>query len=578
MKSILSKIFIGIALVMVALLVVILTYTIGNIRDNYISSLISDIRKLNLTIIHSIEPLILEGKTDSTSILIKELSSINKIRITIIAADGTVLNDSEKDPRKMENHANRPEIIRARQTGTGDTIRYSHSIREGLLYDAVAVKKTDGSIVAFSRLSVPVSQIDKLISEISWGIITLTAIGLLFAFVLVFFMAKKATSPIKKLVDSARKVAEGDFSVRVFLNKRDELANLANSFNAMTQKLSQLFDQNFRQSEKLNSIFRSVRDGIMVIDESNHIVLANDYMQNTISIKETTERYYWEMITDPQFRKLIKKIQNSGQPQVKPVIIGKRNFLASGSWIEAEKQIVIILSNIDEMKKVETIKRDFIANMSHELKTPLTAIKGFVETMENDIDDENRRYLDIIKRQTDRLINIVQDILLLSEIENKESRIELSDVNVGKVFSDTMILLNPKLESKKLEIKKEIPLECSIIKSDEYLMEHLFINLIDNAINYTEKGFIGFKCYTLNEETVLEFSDSGAGIPESQLDRIFERFYTIDKSRAKAFSGTGLGLAIVKHIVLLHGGTITCESAVGIGTTFRIVLPQELIN
>lgn len=572
MKSLFSKIFLGFAVIMATFIVVVLTITISNVRDYYIRSLISDIRKLNLTIIHSIEPMVLSGQRDSIDVLIKELAAINKLRITVIDSEGTVISDSEKDPRKMENHANRPEIITARQSGAGDTIRYSHSISEGLLYDAVAIKNTDGSIAAFSRLSVRVSQIDGLISSVTIEIMTLAGIGLLIAFILIYFMARTVTNPVKQLVDSAKLVAQGDFGVRVYLNKRDELASLANSFNTMTQKLSQLFEQNFRQSEKLNTIFKSVRDGILVIDESNHIVLVNDYLQNTMFIKETNERYYWEIITDPQFRKLVKKVQNTRQPQVRDVIIGKSTFLASGSWIEAEKQIVLILSNIDEIKKVETIKRDFIANVSHELKTPLTSIKGFIETMEQEIDENNSHYLGIIKRQTDRLINIVQDILLLSQTESRETIIELKEVDLDKILANTLKLLQPRIEAKNLLFIKDIQDGCEMIEGDEFLMEQVFINMIDNAVNYTEKGTIGFKAYKRDNNSILEFTDTGAGIPDNQVGRIFERFYTGDKSRARTLAGTGLGLAIVKHIVLMHGGSISCESAVGIGTTFRIVL------
>ncbi len=573
MKSIFSKIFFGFVLIVVLFLSMVLYYTFENIRDYYVGSLVSDIQKLNRTVINHIQPLYELQNHDELNRAVKKLAKINNIRITIIAADGKVISDSEKDASKMENHADRFEIIKAKENLVGDTIRYSYTLNSGLLYDAIAMRK-DGQIIGFSRLSVPVNQIEVLISEIRNKIITLSLIGLLVSFVLIYLFTRTVTNPIKKLAYSANQVAQGNFNTRVYLNNKDELSSLANSFNSMIQKINQLFEQNFKQADKLETIFKSVKDGIIVIDETNHISISNDYFNKMLPNVDQKSKYFWELIPDPSFKKLVKKIENTRQPNTREVLINKRLYLASGSWIDSNKEIVVILNDIDEIRKVETLKKDFIANVSHELKTPLTAIKGFIETMEGDIGEENEYYLSIIKRQTDRLINIVQDLLLLAKVEHINSDINIQDVNIEEITNNTLRILDSKIKEKNLEVIKNLSEDTKIIKADAFMIEQVFINLIDNSIKYTDRGSISINSYISDSRIVIEFADTGIGMPEDKIERIFERFFTIDKSRSKNLSGTGLGLSIVKHIVQTHNGSISVDSAIGRGTKFKVILPQ----
>ncbi len=573
MKSIFSKIFFGFVLIVVLFLSMVLYYTFENIRDYYIGSLVSDIQKLNRTVINQIQPLYEVQNHEELNSVVKKLAKINNIRITVIAADGKVISDSEKDASKMENHADRFEIIKAKENLVGDTIRYSYTLNSGLLYDAIAMRK-DGQIIGFSRLSVPVNQIEVLISEIRNKIITLSLIGLLVSFILIYLFTRTVTNPIKKLAYSANQVAQGNFNTRVYLNNKDELSSLANSFNSMIQKINQLFEQNFKQADKLETIFKSVKDGIIVIDETNHISISNDYFNKMLANVDQKTKYFWELIPDPSFKKLIKKIENTKQPHTREVLINRRLYLASGSWIDSNKEIVVILNDIDEIRKVETLKKDFIANVSHELKTPLTAIKGFIETMEGDIGEENEYYLSIIKRQTDRLINIVQDLLLLAKVEHINSDINIQDVNIEEITNNTLKILDSKIKEKNLEVIKNLSEDTKIIKADAFMIEQVFINLIDNSIKYTDRGSISISSYVSENRIVIEFADTGIGMPDDKIERIFERFFTIDKSRSKNLSGTGLGLSIVKHIVQTHNGSISVDSAIGRGTKFRVILPQ----
>ena len=233
----------------------------------------------------------------------------------------------------------------------------------------------------------------------------------------------------------------------------------------------------------------------------------------------------------------------------------------------------MIFHDITEMKNVEEIKKDFVVNVSHELRTPLTAIKGFAETLEEETDEKNRHYVDIIKRNTDRLINIVQDLLALSQLEERGTRLELEEVDLGDMIERTLKIFEHRMREKNLKFDLKTENGFPLIKADPFKLEQVFVNLIDNAIKYTEHGEITLSLKQSGNQVMMELEDTGIGISEDHIPRIFERFYVTDKSRSKMLGGTGLGLSIVKHIVLLHNGTIDVKSTPNKGTTFSITLP-----
>ena len=239
----------------------------------------------------------------------------------------------------------------------------------------------------------------------------------------------------------------------------------------------------------------------------------------------------------------------------------------------AKGEIAIVLLDVSEIRNVERIKKDFVVNVSHELRTPLTAIKGFVETMLGDVQkQDHKRYLDIIKRHTDRLINIVKDLMMLSSLE-RQSSLEIEDVSLGELIEQTRKVYDQPLKEKGLSLRIEFDDEHIVLKADPFKLEQVFINLIDNAIKYTEQGGISIKVSHEQKYVAIVIEDTGIGMSANHLAKIFERFYVVDKSRSRKVGGTGLGLSIVKHILLLHNATITVQSNVGIGTTFTIHLP-----
>lgn len=573
MRSIFLKIFTGFLFIIISFSGIVIIKTNDYVEKYFLNSQILDIHKLNSSIIYSIQNDLINNKSDELNKKLNDFAKLNSVRITLILPDGKVIFDSEKDVLLMENHLYRPEIISARQLGIGDTIRFSHTVQEGLLYSACAIKN-NSDIIAYSRLSISLTKIQALINEITSKIIFITFLSMFFSIIAIYLFSRSLIKPIKKIVDVSQKIADGNFNAKIYLNNKDELATLANSINLMSIKLNSLFKENFQQTEKLETIFSSIKDGILVIDSKNHISYSNNNFHNTINQKDIINKHFWEIITDTEFSKLIKKIKNSKSYNSKEIQINKKFYLASGSWIESNHEVVIILNDIDEIKKIEIIKKDFISNVSHELKTPLTAIKGFVETMEDDIDDNNKNYLAIIKRQTERLISIVQDLLLLSKLEAINFKIELTEVEIDNLTTNILKLFELKIKEKKLTFKYSNNSGQNIIHADYFMLEQVFINLFDNAIKFSEKGEFGLNITKENSDMILEFWDSGIGIPENHLNRIFERFFTVDKSRSKNLSGTGLGLAIVKHIVMIHNGTVFCKSTIGIGTKFIVKIPE----
>jgi two-component system phosphate regulon sensor histidine kinase PhoR len=254
--------------------------------------------------------------------------------------------------------------------------------------------------------------------------------------------------------------------------------------------------------------------------------------------------------------------------------INNKYFIVNISLIERTDDILISLFNITDMEKTYIMKRDFIANVSHELRTPLTSIKGFIETLEEEVDSNNMRYVDIIKKHTERMIRVVNDLQILSKFEALENKIKLEKVDLKNIANNVILILRKKAERKGLELRVEIDDDVTSIDGDEFEIEQMLINLIENAIKYTEKGFIKLDIGDENNRINIEVSDTGIGIPDNDIDRIFERFYVVDKSRSRETGGTGLGLSIVKHIINSHNGDIMVYSKVGQGTKFVIHIPK----
>jgi len=570
--SLFSKLFGGSVLIVLLLSTLILFFSFRVYKKFYISSITHELKLLGNALEPEVTPFLKEKRFPALDSLVKDLGKKIKTRITIIDPQGIVLADSQKDPTLMENHRNRPEIIQALTKEVGSFSRYSTTIKEDMLYIALPVSE-NGKTVGVIRLSVLLKDLNSLLAMVFKEIFKSELIIIVICLIGAFIFLKSLTRPIKKLNNALQKVASGDFKAKVFLKRNDEVKQLADSFNLMTDQIKTLFEELSFQKDNLNSIFASIQEGFAVLDEKGRIILSNESFKKIAQNKLIDGKLYWEVIRDVKFGELVKKVRENKQNLSEELELSGKFYLSSATFLKLRDQIVIVFSDITETKNMEKIKRDFVVNVSHELRTPLTAIKGFAETLEEEVGENAKTYAEVIKRNTDRLINIVQDLLLLSELEEKSSKLESDDVNLKHLVDNVIRIFKSRLTEKGLDFHLNVEKGLPVIKGDSFRLEQMLINLLDNAVKYTEKGKIVLALKQKDETVEIIVEDTGIGIPQEHLVRIFERFYVVDKSRSKKLGGTGLGLSIVKHIVLSHKGTITVESSLARGTKFTISLP-----
>lgn len=574
-KSIFVKVFCAYFLMVVTLSALILIFSFKTIRNHYLSTLTHDLKNLGTTLLLKATPLLAENHFEELDALVKRLGQDISTRITIIDPEGVVVADSEKNPKLMENHKTRPEILQVLEGKIGTSLRFSTTVKEEMLYVALPIE-LNGNIVGVLRVSLFLKDINRLLSTLKTHIIYSALIIALISLLGALIFSRSLSKPIRELSNASRKVASGDFNVRVFLKNKDELRELADSFNYMTDQIRTLFTQLSRQKEELDSIISSIQEGLLVFDKNGKILLTNESFKKIVQSSDIEGKFYWEVVREPHFGELIKRVRDEKRNYTEEVALHDKIFLCSTTFLGTREEIVVILYDITEMKNIEKIKKDFVVNISHELCTPLTAIKGFVETLEEEIDEKNRHYVDIIRKHTDRLINIVKDLLTLSELEEKGTTLELEEVHLGNMMERVFKIFDPQMREKKLMRELKVEDALPFIKADSFKLEQAFVNLIDNAVKYTEQGKITLSLKQRDNQVMIEVEDTGIGIPDEHIPRIFERFYVVDKSRSKRLGGTGLGLSIVKHIVHLHNGTIDVKSTPNQGTTFSITLPITL--
>ena len=572
-KSVFGKIFAGYVLLTLIITGAVFFITFSISRQQYEKTLGTELEKLCSALLVPVTPLVEQGRTAELDALLKKLAPTLDTRITIIDPKGVVLADSEKNPATMENHLTRPEVLIALHGSTGSSIRYSTTVQQDMLYVAVPIRR-GGDIAGVLRTSLFMRGIERMLGDFTRGILYVTCTVLIIGLVISFIISRRLTRPIRKLSMASKRIAAGDFSARVFIYNTDEFRELADSFNSMTEKIRSLFQEVSFQKDELTNIVSSMNEALLVLDPEGRITLVNEALKRMLPGQHLEGRFYWEVIRAPELGEIIKEVRSGKRRRIGEVTGEQATFLCSASLLGDSLGVVLVLLDVTEMKSLERMKRDFIINVSHELRTPLTAIKGFVETLlDQELVEGGSRFLEIIMRHTDRLIQITQDLINLAKLEREEHP-DMQPLELKDVIEQVLILFYEKFREKKLDLQLEIIDAMGLLQADRVMMEQLFINLLDNALKYTEQGGVTIAAMREGGQAVITVSDTGIGIPAEHLPRLFERFYVVDKSRSRKLGGTGLGLSIVKHIVLLHGGTIDVTSAPGQGTTFTIRLPQ----
>jgi len=570
-RTFFRKLFFSHLFILGILTLFLMFFSFKTIKDSYIDLLSTELVKQNQTISLSANNLYFNKIHPSLQQFVVDLGESINNRITIIAENGLVIADTKRNPEKMENHSLRPEVIQALQEGVGKSLRFSSTVQRDMLY--VASLHNNNKDKYIIRTSVFVDDINVIISSLRKDLFRVGLIAVLISILIAYFFSKSFTTPINMIVAAFSKISEGDFETRVFLKNNDEFKVIADNFNSMTEKMSSLFEEIKYQKEELQSIIATMKAGLLVLNSAKKVVLTNTSLEDLLGINIKSGMYYGEVISSPIFAELVSNISKNNPSIHGEIMENNKVFLCDINYLHTQEQIMVIFHDITEAIRMEKMKRDFVVNVSHELRTPLTAINGFVETLEDEVTDDQKNYVRIIHKNTHRLINIVNDLLLLSELEEKNTPLEKESVFLFDFLNNIQTLFIHKIDEKGLSFNLQIDENTPTIFIDPFKMEQVFINIIDNALKYTEKGSIIVRAKSKENQVLIEIEDTGIGIEKEHYERLFERFYVTDKSRSRKVGGTGLGLSIVKHIVHLHGGEISFTSTPGVGTKFIINLP-----
>jgi len=517
--------------------------------------------------------------------LCKKIGASSQTRFTIIMPDGEVIGDSDENPGDMELHADRPEIRMALGGDTGMDTRFSRTVKQEMMYIAVPLKDGNQETLCAVRAALPMTDIEHELNAMTIRVLVVSVLAGILAMVVCIIMVRRITYPLRGMSRAALLYAEGDFSQRVPRQEALELDQLAESLNSMSHQLDKTLTTVSEQRNEQNAVLSSMDEGVLAIDKKERIIHMNRVAGEILSVDHhnVKRQMVQQIIRFANLQEFIKALLGSQRSIDRDMtLIGEteKAIQVSGTVLwNAEGEAMgalLVLRDVTKLRHLETVRSDFVANVSHELKTPITSIKGFVETLLSD--DWNHepdilRFLEIISQQASRLNNIIDDLLTLSRLEQKEGHVMTENVKLQGVIETAIYLCQLQAGKKNIKIDCICPGDLEI-EINAPLLEQALVNLIVNAVKYSEEDK---KVLVLAEKregfVSIYVKDEGFGIDRKHQERLFERFYRVDTARSRKLGGTGLGLSIVKHIVQAHKGTIRVESKLGSGSTFRIDIP-----
>lgn len=564
-----NKILTSVIITVIFALLIVASSFITIINLEQIKNTKEQLRNINLLISE------LNDVTDISRNDYEELKALNNtkingidVRFTLIDDNGVVLYDNEQ--KSDENHKDREEVKKAMETGEGYSKRYSETIKSDLIYCATRINNN-----FVIRSSVSINSVTILLKENVKYCLGILLVVMPFSLFLSLRLVKKIVDPVKELESVTLKMTHGDYEIRANINTNDELGTLGNSFNNMAEQLQIKIREVIDNQNKIESILKSMESGVIAVDNCNMVISINPCAESLLGIKKNiVGECLLDHIKDYDIIKFLEQDDvNDKEIKIRHPI--ERDFkIKKSAMVDGMEGVgkVITFQDITDINRVELMRSQFVANVSHELKTPLTSIKGFAETLKFVKDDETReKFLDIIDKEAERLSRLINDILVLSNIESNLA-VDMHEFVPGSVIEEVINIM------RKTAINKNIKLEFKDnsnekIFGDRDKFHQLALNLIENAIKYSKdaSGKVEVLSYDEDRYYCLRVKDNGIGIPKEDISRIFERFYRVDKSRKKG--GTGLGLAIVKHIVKIFNGEIYVKSELGVGTCFEVKIP-----
>jgi two-component system, OmpR family, phosphate regulon sensor histidine kinase PhoR len=521
-------------------------------------------------------------------------------RVTVITSGHVVLADSESNTRPLAAEPTSPEIEQALSTGSGSSVRYSSSVGRQLIFRAVRYEPPGGRPVVI-RMALPLVEAQFPLSQLRRSLVIASVVILLVGIVASLVFSRMLASRVDQLKDFSRRVARGDFRPLRFSGPRDELAELADALNETAQRLEGTIRSLSGERNRSSAILRSMVEGVAVIDAQERLVFVNRAFAEILNLdaERSEGRPIIEILRNSELVSLIRKAlrgEEGLQTDIAMGFVQQRSFAVTAAPVKAldtggkiapprerimemtePSGAVVVLHDVSDLRRLERVRQDFVANVSHEFKTPLTAIQGFAETLlAGALEDprNNRRFLEIIREHAARLARLTNDLLKLARIEAGKLEVQFSPVTVADLVDGCTETALLKAERKQIAMSVDVPPTFPPIRGDAALLHEVLQNLLDNAIQYTPSGgSVHVGAATSGREAVITVEDTGIGIPLADQERIFERFYRVDAARSREAGGTGLGLSIARHIVEAHGGHISVESEVGGGSKFSFSVP-----
>lgn len=576
-RNIFTRIFILYAFIIVLAAIILEVYITAAVRGNYIATHEASLL-IQASLISEEIPFASSARLDD---LCKHLKEVTGARVTVIAPNGTVRGDSDKHSTLLDNHADRPEIKHALTSGTGMAIRMSDTLRYDFLYVARKVMR-DEKPAGFVRLSVPLKSVDAAVKQLRIKISVVILLILLATGVFSLWQIGLLRGLTRRIRDFSQALAHGEAGKRLFLDAPGEFDEIAESLNTMSDELNKVIAASDEEKKRLNVILRSIPDALLIIDIRGVIQIASAATRKSFGEAPLVGRPLIEVVRNHEFLTVIDKVRSTLAPGMAELYLeypAERHFVVHVSPLFYQGRelsgLVAVFHDITQLKKLEQVRKDFVANISHELKTPITAIQGFAETLlEGALDDREHalKFLETIRTNSERINTLVDDLMTISKIEMGVITITKEQVALNAVVNSVVAMLEEQAKEKNLSMTLSIPPHLQTIEADRDRLVQIMTNLVVNAIKFTDKGGITIGMSEAGGKKELFVEDTGIGVPEKHLSRLGERFYRVDPARSRIMGGTGLGLAIVKHLVKAHGWDMKIESTAGKGTKVRILL------
>ncbi len=557
-----------------------------SLRKSFLSESAADLearaRLAQEQILERLDPLDQQG----IDFFCKKVFEIVSSRMTVILPSGKVVGDSNEDPSKMDNHRDRPEVMAALGGEVGVSMRYSLTLGEEMMYVGVPLIR-DGKRFGVVRMSVPFIAIDEAMRGIEIRIALGGLLIAIFATIVSLWVSRRISRPLEEMKRGAENFARGALDHRLAVPETEEMRGLAEAMNQMAVELNERISTVIRQRRELEAVLGSMVEGVIGVDTEERVISMNGAAARIFECRkeEAEGRSIQEVVRNPDLQDFVRTALSSEVPVEEDIVVyskHERVLNGRGTVLRDAKGgragALIVLNDVTRLRELENIRKDFVANVSHEIKTPITAIKGFVETLRDSGEktaEETDRFLGIIHKHVNRLEAIIEDLMSLSRIEQDSERKEINLVEdrVQKILQTAVQICEGRAEDKKIAIELSCQ-EDMQARIDPPLLEQAVVNLLDNAVKYSGvAGVVHVDAVKTDHEIAIHVRDQGRGIEKEHLPRLFERFYRVDKARSRKMGGTGLGLAIVKHIVEAHGGRVEVESVLGKGSTFSIILP-----